>query len=304
MSETQDLKDFISGALVVDKPVGITSHDVVSFIRRGTGIRRAGHTGTLDPRASGVLVVLIGPSVRLSQYLSASDKRYQAIIKFGVATDTYDTEGKQVGETRSVDHITEKEIQALLQSYEGKVQQIPPAHSAVKVDGEKAYEKARRGEEVEIEPREIDVYNLELLEWVSPEVTIDVYASSGTYVRSLANDMGNDLGVGAHLVGLRRTKNGQFTLRDAVRMRELHDAFAAGDWYRHLIPAAETLADWYTIELTPEQVEKVKYGHRIPAKPDESGMARALTQQGDLIALLEVVEDSQEWHPCKVFVTT
>ncbi len=304
MSQSQDLKDFISGALVIDKPVGMTSHDVVAFVRRGTGIRRAGHTGTLDPRASGVLVVLIGPAVRLSEYLSASDKRYQAIIKFGVATSTYDTEGSQVGETKSVHHITEKDIQNLLQSYEGKVQQVPPAYSAVKIDGERAYKKARRGEEVEIEPREIDVYNLELLEWLSPEATIDVYASSGTYVRSLANDMGSDLGVGAHLVGLRRTKNGQFTLRDAVRMRELHDAFAAGDWYKHLIPAAETLDDWYTIELNPELAEKIKYGHRIPAQPDESGWARALSQQGDLIALLEVLEDTREWQPRKVFITT
>ena len=304
MTQTQDLIDYISGALVVDKPVGMTSHDVVNFIRRGTGIRRAGHTGTLDPRASGVLVVLIGPAVRLSEYLSASDKRYQAIIKLGIATDTYDTEGVQVGETKSVNHITEKDIQNLLRAYEGKVQQVPPAHSAVKVDGERAYEKARRGEEVELEPREIDVYNLELLEWGAPEATIDVYASSGTYVRALANDIGNDLGVGAHLVGLRRTKNGQFTLRDAVRMRELHDSFAAGDWYKHLIPAAETLADWYTKELTPEETEKVKYGHRIPAGPDESGWARALTQQGDLIALLEVIEESQEWQPRKVFITT
>jgi len=111
MLETKDLKDFISGALVVDKPVGITSHDVVAFIRRGTDIRRVGHTGTLDPRASGVLVVLIGPAVRLSEYLSASDKRYQAIIKFGFATDTYDTEGRQVGDMKSVDHITEEVIQ-------------------------------------------------------------------------------------------------------------------------------------------------------------------------------------------------
>ncbi len=304
MAHTEDLKDFISGALVVDKPVGMTSHDVVKIIRRGTGIRRAGHTGTLDPRASGVLVALIGPAVRLSQYLSASDKRYQAIVKFGVATDTYDTEGKQVGATKSVDHITEEELQQLLQEYEGKIQQVPPAHSAVKINGEKAYEKARRGEEVELAPREIEVYNLELLEWDPPEAVIDVYASSGTYVRSLANDLGNDLGVGAHLVGLRRTKNGQFTLRDAVHLRELADAFEAGDWYKHLIPAAETLADWYTIELTPDQTEMIKYGHRIPAEDNESGWARALSQQGDLIALVECDEDAQEWQPRKVFVTS
>lgn len=299
-----ELKDFITGAMVVDKPVGMTSHDVVKVIRGGTGIRRAGHTGTLDPRASGVLVVLIGPAVRLSEYLSASDKRYQAIIRFGVATDTYDTEGKQVGETKSVDHITESDFQQLLRDYEGKIAQVPPAHSAIKVNGQKAYDLARRGEDVELEPRIVDVYNLELLEWAPPEAVIDVYASSGTYVRSLANDLGNDLEVGAHLTGLRRTKNGQFTLRDAVRLQELKDSFEEGDWYKHLIPAAETLADWHTIELTPEDAEKIKHGHRIPAEPGSSGWARGLSEQGDLIALLEVPEGEEFWQPRKVFITT
>ncbi len=302
--EKDDLKDFITGAMVIDKPVGMTSHDVVKVIRGGTGIRRAGHTGTLDPRASGVLVVLIGPAVRLSEFLSASDKRYQAIIRFGVATDTYDTEGKQVGETKSVDHITESNFQQLLKNYEGKIAQVPPAHSAIKVNGQKAYDLARRGEEVQLEPRMVDVYNLELLEWAPPEAVIDVYASSGTYVRSLANDLGNDLGVGAHLSGLRRTKNGQFTLRDAVRLQELKESFEAGDWYKHLIPAAETLADWHTIELTPEDAEKIKHGLQIPAEPGVTGWARGLSEQGDLIALLEVPDGEQSWQPRKVFITS
>lgn len=299
-----ELKDFISGALVIDKPVGMTSHDVVKVVRHGTGIRRAGHTGTLDPRASGVLVVLIGPAVRLSEFLSASDKRYQAILRFGVATDTYDTEGVQIGETKSVDHLTEEDFQRILRDYEGKIAQVPPAHSAIKVNGQKAYDLARKGEDVQLEPRMIDVYNLELLEWAPPEAVIDVYASSGTYVRSLANDLGNDLGVGAHLTGLRRTKNGQFTLRDAVRLEDLKEAFEIGDWYKHLIPAAETLADWHTIELTPEDVDRIKHGHRIPAESGSSGWARGLSEQGDLIALLEVVEGDDLWQPRKVFVTS
>lgn len=298
------LKDFITGALVIDKPVGLTSHDVVKVVRHGTGIRRAGHTGTLDPRASGVLVVLIGPAVRLSEFLSASDKRYQAILRFGVATDTYDTEGKQVGETKSVDHISEDDFQKLLRNYEGKISQVPPAHSAVKINGEKAYNLARRGEEVELAPRIIDVYNLELLEWSPPEAVIDVYASSGTYVRSLANDLGNDLGVGAHLTGLRRTKNGQFTLRDAVRLQDLRESFEAGDWYKYLIPAAETLADWHTLELTPDDMEKIKHGRRILAEPGLEGWARGLSEQGDLIALLEIPEGEDSWQPRKVFITS
>lgn len=297
-------KDFITGALVIDKPVGLTSHDVVKVVRHGTGIRRAGHTGTLDPRASGVLVVLIGPAVRLSEFLSASDKRYQAILRFGVATDTYDTEGKQVGETKSVDHISEDDFQKLLRNYEGKISQVPPAHSAVKINGEKAYNLARRGEEVELAPRIIDVYNLELLEWSPPEAVIDVYASSGTYVRSLANDLGNDLGVGAHLTGLRRTKNGQFTLRDAVRLQDLRESFEAGDWYKYLIPAAETLADWHTLELTPDDMEKIKHGRRILAEPGLEGWARGLSEQGDLIALLEIPEGEDSWQPRKVFITS
>jgi len=302
--DKNNLKDYITGALVVDKPVGMTSHDVVKVIRNGTGIRRAGHTGTLDPRASGVLVVLIGPAVRLSEFLSASDKRYQAILRFGVATDTYDTEGKQVGETKSVDHIEESEFQKLLKEYEGSISQVPPAYSAVKVNGEKAYNLARKGEEVNLQPRIIDVYNLELLEWAPPEAVIDVYASSGTYVRSLANDLGNDLGVGAHLSGLRRTKNGQFTLRDAVRWQELKESFEVGDWYKHLIPAAETLADWHTLELTPEDLDKIKFGQRIPAESGSSGWARGLSEQGDLIALLEAAEGEDTWQPRKVFITS
>jgi tRNA pseudouridine55 synthase len=301
---TDQLKDFITGALVIDKPVGMTSHDVVKVVRQGTGIRRAGHTGTLDPRASGVLVVLIGPAVRLSEFLSASDKRYQAILRFGVATDTYDTEGKQVGETKSVDHITEEDFQNLLRDYEGNISQVPPAHSAVKVNGEKAYNLARRGEDVQLEPRMINVYNLELLEWAPPEAVIDVFASSGTYVRSLANDLGNDLGVGAHLTGLRRTKNGQFTLRDAVRLQDLEESFEVGDWYKHLIPAAETLSDWHTLELTPDDMDKIKHGHRIPAEEGASGWARGLSEQGDLIALLEAGEGEDSWQPRKVFITS
>ena len=302
--DQDNLKDFITGALVIDKPVGMTSHDVVKIVRNGTGIRRVGHTGTLDPRASGVLVVLVGPAVRLSEFLSASDKRYQASLRFGVATDTYDTEGKQVGETKSVDHIKEEDFQQLLKEYEGKIEQVPPAYSAVKVNGEKAYNLARKGEEVELKARMIDVYTLELLEWDPPEAVIDVYASSGTYVRSLANDLGNDLGVGAHLSGLRRTKNGQFTLRDAVRLQDLKESFEVGDWYKQLIPAAETLADWHTLVLSPEDSEKIKFGKRIPAEPGSEGWARGLSEQGDLIALLEVVEGEDLWQPRKVFITT
>jgi len=298
--EHEELRNVVSGVLVVDKPVGLTSHDVVQLIRRGTGIRRAGHTGTLDPRASGVLVILIGPAVRLSEFVSASDKRYQATIRLGGSSDTYDSEGSITSITSEV-QISEEEFTEVLQQFIGEIEQVPPPFSAVKIKGRRAYEIAREGEEVELAPRIIHVYSLEILEWAPPEVVIDVYCSSGTYVRSLTNDLGKALGTGAYLVGLRRTKSGRFTLRDAVPMRRLQESFEAGNWYRYLIPAAEALAEWPMVELDADEVELVRHGHRIQATPDQKGWARGISQQGDLVALLEVDEATGEWQPRKVF---
>jgi tRNA pseudouridine55 synthase len=298
--DRDEIKNVVSGVLVVDKPVGLTSHDVVQIVRRGTGIRRAGHTGTLDPRASGVLVILIGPAVRLSEYVSASDKRYQATIRLGSTTDTYDSEGT-ITSSFEVGDIDEQEFDEILQKFVGEMEQVPPPYSAVKVKGRKAYEMARKGEEVELEPRTINVYSLEVLEWAPPEAVVDVYCSSGTYVRSLAHDLGKELGTGAHLVGLRRTKSGRFTLRDAVPLRRLQESFDQGDWYKYLIPAAEALSDWPMVELDPDEVELVRHGHRVKAEQDDVGWARGVSQQGDLVALLEADEETNEWQPRKVF---
>jgi tRNA pseudouridine55 synthase len=294
-----DIKNAISGVLVIDKPVGLTSHDVVQIVRKGTNIRRAGHTGTLDPRASGVLVVLIGPAVRLSEYVSASDKRYQAVVQLGASTDTYDSEG-QVVSTKPVD-ITEDQFVDALNDFIGEIEQVPPPYSAVKMKGRKAYELAREGEEVELMPRKINVYSLELLEWAPPEAVIDVYCSSGTYVRSLAHDLGEKLGCGAHLVGLRRTKSGRFTLRDAVPLRRLREAFENGSWYQFLIPAAEALSEWPSIELDQFQVETIRHGNRITVDPIDSTIARGISEQGELVALLDYVPETNEWQPRKVF---
>jgi len=301
MEGRENLANSVSGVLVVDKPVGLSSHDVVQIIRNGTKIRRAGHTGTLDPRASGVLVVLLGPAVRLSEYVSASEKRYQAVIELGITTDTYDLEGKIT--RRSPVDISYEEFEVALQGFIGEFEQKPPAYSAIKVKGEKAYELARRGEEVELEPRLIQVHELELLDWDPPEAVIDIQCSSGTYVRSLAHDLGEKLGCGATLTGLRRTKNGRFGLRDAVSLRKLQESFANGDWYQYLIPAAEALGDWYTVELTVEQVDEVRHGHRVPAldSGEEGKWARAVSQEGELVALMEYDGAANEWQPRKVF---
>ena len=300
MKREEKMENVVSGVLVLDKPVGMTSHDVVQVVRRGTGIRRAGHTGTLDPRASGVLVVLIGPAVRLSEYVSASDKRYQATLRLGSATDTYDAEGK-VTRTGNVGDITEVQFHETLQQFVGEIEQVPPPYSAIKVEGRKAYEFAREGEELTLAPRKIHVYSLDLLEWMPPEAVVDIFCSSGTYVRSLANDLGNKLGCGAHLVGLRRTRSGQFTLRDAVPLRRLQESFIVGDWYKHLIPAAEALGEWPVVELDADQVELIRHGHRISGESSGQDFARGVSQQGDLVALLEFDPQTNEWKPKKVF---
>ncbi len=294
-----DLKNAISGVLVIDKPVGMTSHDVVQVVRKGTNIRRAGHTGTLDPRASGVLIVLVGPAVRLSEYVSASDKRYQAVITLGKKTDTFDEDGKQLASAEV--NVTEEQFERELKTFVGDIEQVPPPYSAVKVQGRKAYEMAREGEEVDLAPRIISVYSLEMLEWAPPEVVIDIFCSSGTYVRSLANDLGERLGCGATLTGLRRTKSGRFTLRDAVPLRKLNEAFTDGTWYQYLIPAAEALSDWPALELSNDEMETVRHGNRIPAVPTPEKKARGISQQGELVALLELDEATNEWQPKKVF---
>ncbi|MEE4195821.1 MAG: tRNA pseudouridine(55) synthase TruB [Anaerolineae bacterium] len=297
----QQIRNSISGVLVIDKPIGYTSHDIVQIVRRGTHIRRAGHTGTLDPRASGVLVVLLGPAVRLSEYVSASKKRYQAVIQLGANTDTYDAEGV-ITDTFDV-NVTEDEFEAALEDFIGEIEQVPPPYSAVKVRGRKAYDMARKGETVELDPRNVTVYSMDLLEWAPPEVVVDVFCSSGTYVRSLAFDLGAKLGCGAHLVGLRRTKSGEFTLRNAIPLQTLRESFEQNTWYQYLIPAAEALSDWHTIELDEEQVDMVIHGHRIPAEEDSPELARGITLQGELVALLEFQPEDKEWQPKKVFMS-
>jgi tRNA pseudouridine55 synthase len=304
---SQDVKNAISGVLVIDKPVGMTSHDVVQAVRNGTNLRRAGHTGTLDPRASGVLVILVGPAVRLSEYVSASDKRYQAIIRLGSSTDTFDADGKFTRSDQPV-NVTEAQFEEVLKTFIGEIEQTPPPYSAVKLQGRKAYEMAREGEEVELAPRKITVHHLEVLEWAPPEVVIDVHCSSGTYVRSLANDLGVQLGCGAYLVGLRRTKSGRFSLRDATPLRKLQESFTAGNWYQYLIPAAEALGDWPAVELSPDDVEGVRHGHRVKAVGDVAlgSKVRGVSTQGELVALMELVtgeDSSPEWQPKKVFFT-
>jgi len=289
----------VFGLLIVDKPVGPTSHKIVSLVRRGMGIRKVGHAGTLDPRASGVLVLCLRAATRLSEYLSTSSKRYEAVVRFGASTETYDAEGPVVRETGKVPKRAK--VEAALEDFRGEIEQVPPPFSAIKVRGQKAYELARKGKEVELEPRQVTIHHLEIVSFKPPDVTLDVECTAGTYIRSLANDLGERLSCGAYLAKLQRTKAGPFTLEDAIPLPKLEVGFLTGKWEQYVRPAADALPDVPMIDVEGEDLEKILYGHRILAESNAEGLARAIGPDGDLVAILEAVEEGKEWHPRKVF---
>ncbi|HKZ55559.1 MAG TPA: tRNA pseudouridine(55) synthase TruB [Anaerolineales bacterium] len=292
------MKDF--GLLVIDKPVGPTSHHVVDIVRRGTHIRKAGHAGTLDPRASGVLVLCLGAATRLSEYLSTSAKRYQAVIRFGATTGTYDADGKVIRSSGKLPTLDQ--VQANLPAFVGEIEQVPPPYSAVKVRGQRAYDLARAGEDPGLGPRRVTIYRLELLDYHPPDLTIEVECSAGTYIRSLAHDLGQRLGCGGYLASLRRTAAGPFKIEEAVPLAKLETSFASGAWESFLRPAVDALPELPTIMVDQQGLESIRFGHRIPAAPGSSGMARAIGPDGDLLAVLEAVEGGTLWHPRKVFL--
>lgn len=299
--DSRKLKSAISGILIVDKPSGMTSHDVVAIIRKGTGLRRIGHTGTLDPRASGVLVILIGPAVRLSEYLVCDRKGYEAMIRFGSVSDTYDGDGNVIQTGRETPEDEDEIIEAM-DGFVGEITQVPPAYSAIKIHGQKAYDLARKGEDVVLEGRKITVFSFDFIEYVRPELTADIVCSSGTYIRSIAHDLGQKLGCGAYLSGLRRTMSGKFTLRDAVPLADLQKSFEEGTWFQYLIPAAEALDEYEEVFLDMETEADILHGRRIAAEDGpHDRMGKAVSEQGELIALLEFVPETQEWKPRKVF---
>jgi tRNA pseudouridine55 synthase len=291
------MKDF--GLLVVDKPVGPTSHYVVQTVRRGTHVRKVGHAGTLDPRASGVLVLCLGAATRLSEFLSTSTKRYEAVVRFGAATRTYDTEGEITQHTGIAPPL--EAIVAALPKFTGEIQQIPPPFSAIKVKGRKAYEMAREGEEVYLDPREVTIFELEAVAYDPPDLTLGVMSSAGTYIRSLAHDLGGELETGAHLAALRRTKAGPFSLEDTIPFAKLEGSFVTESWEQYVLPAKDALPDLPIVDVAGENMKMIRNGRRIPAEPAANGLARAIGPDGDLAAVLEAAEDGTMWHPRKVF---
>lgn len=210
----------MDGILVVDKPGGMTSHDVVDFIRRRFDIKKAGHAGTLDPAATGVLIILIGKATKLSSELTSGDKKYEAVMVLGRKTDTGDAEGKTLGENDCRD-ITEEGIKGAFKNFEGETEQVPPMVSAIRHKGKRLYELARRGKEVPREPRKILIKELRIDKIELPFVHFTVKCSKGTYIRKLCDDIGNRLGCGGHLSSLRRLNSGEFSLKDSLDLSEL-----------------------------------------------------------------------------------
>jgi tRNA pseudouridine55 synthase len=291
-----------SGLLLLDKPSGPTSHDMVAAVRRGAGLKRVGHAGTLDPLATGVLVLLLGPATRLSEYLTDKDKRYLARVRFGQTTNTYDAAGEV---TRDSGQVPDREaVEHTLAQFRGPQQQRPPAYSAIKREGQKAYDLARRGETVELEPRPVTIYSVTLTHWEPPLCELDVHCSAGTYIRSLAYDLGEALGCGAHLAALRRTASGEFHIDNAVTLPILQQAFADEDWQRYLLPPDAGLRDWPAITLTEATARAVRHGNAIPMDaamaPPEWG--RAYAPSGEFVAILHAHPARHQWQPHKVLV--
>jgi len=227
----------LEGVLLVDKPTDHTSHDVVARLRGKLRMKRIGHAGTLDPMATGLLVILVGKATRISQYLMSVDKVYAGTIKLGEVTNTQDAEG-EVLETRPVPPLTEADVRKALQSFIGDQYQLPPMFSAIKIDGVPLYKRARDGEEVEREPRFIRVSSYELTRWDSPELDFKVHCTKGTYVRTLAHDLGQRLGCGAHLKALRRISSGELTLDRALTLDQIM-AMPIPEIEKHLVPTLQ-----------------------------------------------------------------
>ncbi|MBO9361023.1 MAG: tRNA pseudouridine(55) synthase TruB [Thermoflexus sp.] len=288
-----------AGLLVLDKPYGWTSHNVVERVRRLTRVRPVGHAGTLDPLATGVLVMLIGPATRLAEFLLQHDKHYRATLRLGIATDTGDAEGRVLFERPAA--VPREAFEEALHVFIGEIEQIPPAFAAIRMGGERLYEKARRGEPVSPPPRRVRIDVLRLVEWNPPWAVLEVACSAGTYIRALARDIGERLECGAHLTALRRLASGPFTLADAVPWEAFEAAARAGSWTAYLRPVGEALPDWPPVTPGEELLVRLRHGQALPAAalPHPGPRLRVHGPDGELIALIERRGD--RWQPVRVF---
>ena len=293
----------MNGVLPVDKPAGPTSHDVVATARRALGERRIGHTGTLDPFATGLLLLCIGPSTRLAEYLTGMDKRYEAVARLGVRTDTLDGTGEVTGTDEGWTSLSDDAIRAAFEAERGTRLQRPPSYSAKRIGGRRAYELAREGAAVEPDPVEVTVRALDVEAIDGALVRFSLTCSSGTYVRAVARDVGERLGVGAHLTALRRTAVGPFDVASAVQLDALEDAKAVAG---ALVSPLAAMAHLPGASIDPEAVARVRNGQAVPtggtgpeASPVANGALVAVSCDGALVAIAE--RDGDLLRPRKVF---
>jgi len=294
----------MTGLLLVDKPAGLTSHDVVDRIRRAAGIRRVGHTGTLDPGATGLLILCLGHATRLSEHLTGLDKTYEGVMRLGIISDSYDRDGT-ILEERPVPPLTPAEIQAACDGFTGTIEQVPPMVSAVKVGGERLYKKARKGEVVERKARQVTVHEFAALAYEEPDVRLRVSCSSGTYVRSLCHEVGQILGCGAILAALRRTLVGRHSVDNALPVGQLSNQDAVKE---HLVPMEDAL-DLPAIVVRPSSRSVVAAGGGLVDAdletpcPVRSGWVQIKSDRGRLLALgtVQATAMGARIHPKRVF---
>ena len=298
-----------AGILNFNKPRGRTSFSVIGLVRRGSGVRRVGHAGTLDPLAEGVLIVCVGAAVRITEYLMDLPKVYRGTVRLGTETDTYDAEGEVVA-THDV-NVSEDALREALAAFSGEIEQRPPAHSAIKVGGRPAYERARKGEKLDLPARKVSIYRLDLLRFEPPELEIEIECSRGTYVRSLAHDLGQALGCGAHLSALTRTRVGPFRVEDALDEAALEAAFADGTWPDPLQPIDCGLTQLPALTVPIEDEKDLRHGQaaRIDDKEALRGagplsdalQVRGYAEDGSLIGILRYDAATELWHAHKIF---
>jgi tRNA pseudouridine55 synthase len=286
------------GLLILNKPGGLTSHDVVNRVRRATHIKQVGHAGTLDPMATGVLVVCVGQATRISEYLMGHDKIYRATIRLGVETNTYDADGEVIA-THEV-RVERAEVEQAVQSFVGAIRQIPPMYSALNRDGQKLYDLARQGIEIEREARAVTVYTIDLLDYQAPDVTINVHCSAGTYIRSIAHDLGAALGTGAHLIALTRIASGPFTGQQAIDLAVFEARAREDQWQTLLHSMDEALSDWPLVVIDEADRARALNGAPLFSIRLNAPRCRAHDAQGNLLALLVFDQKKQWWRAEKV----
>ncbi len=293
----------MDGALIVDKPAGWTSHDVVARMRRLAQTRRIGHLGTLDPMATGVLPLVIGRATRLAQFYGRDRKTYEGTIRFGHSTNTYDREGQPTSEA-VVPDIDLPQLEQALGNFTGTFQQRPPPVSAKKIGGVPAYRLARKNQEVELKPVEVTVSSLELLAFTGDTATVRMLCSAGTYLRSIAHDLGNALGCGGYLDSLRRTASGEFTIGAAHTLPELEELAGAGRIEEAMIPASELLPAFPNELVDPFTAGQIRQGRDFRVSPFRTRLfnqyVKAVTADGELIAVGQATVPNV-YHPVLVF---